>query len=83
MATLYGAIWDPQDDYHRIPGDAGRETAPIEEQYHFVSEYTNFDIGDRFWGQNMLVMDSDRLSPKSKNCRPGNDFKYPRLIKFI
>jgi len=37
MATLYGAIWDPQDDYHRIP-DAGRETAPIEEQYHFVSE---------------------------------------------
>ena len=46
MATLYGVIWDQQDDYHRIPGDAGRETAPIEEQYHFVSQYTNFDVVD-------------------------------------
>ena len=58
MATLYGAIWDPQDDYHRIPGDAGRETAPIEEQYHFISKYTNFDVGDRF-----------EPSPQSKDCR--------------
>ena len=58
MATLYGAIWDPQDDYHRIPDDAGRETAPIEEQYHFVSEYTNFDVDDRFRRQNILLTDS-------------------------
>ena len=41
MATLYGAIWDPQDDYHRISNDENaRETAPIEEQYHFISELT-------------------------------------------